>query len=189
MVSMPCHDQCPQRGKMVTLSRCDVIAKGLSPSPITSISVLFPAYETVQRWKQIADHPVKTLKWLPTSSGVSPSLSQISLIWITNLLFFFLRNKGSEVYALCVVLVFCLTCCFWITAKSDLSTILKLHAMWLPLGAPQSQRWTTFRTGFKNNWMVWKSWVQTFLLYKNTWLNSSFDVWHVQKTTFRRVDN
>lgn len=56
---------------MVTLSHCDVIAKGLSPSPITSISVLFPAYETVQRWKQIVDHPVKTLKWLPTSSDVS----------------------------------------------------------------------------------------------------------------------
>lgn len=52
----------------VTLSHRDVIAKGLSPSPITSISVLFPAYETVQRWKQFADHPVKTLKWLPTSS-------------------------------------------------------------------------------------------------------------------------
>ncbi len=61
----------PKGGKMVASSHCDVIAKGLSLSPITSISVLFPAYETVQRRKQIADHPVKTLKWLPTSSDVS----------------------------------------------------------------------------------------------------------------------
>lgn len=90
------------KGRTVSLSHCDVIAKGFSPSPITSISVLFPAYETVQRWKQIQNHPVKTLKWLPTTSMMYLHLmSPISLNWITNWLF--LRNKDLEVYALCVV--------------------------------------------------------------------------------------